>query len=113
MRLAMPSSVEESVEVSQRMHENGIQSDGAWISKTFNGPDGHRYADGSNVLHNGWHAGTGEPNEKEPIACGFVSANKSFTGLWFDSSCEESLKHTVCYGNVLVVNFIYRLSLAS
>ena len=91
MVLIRPASKLESQKINEVLSSTGIQG-GAWFSKTTYGPSGHKYADGSTVLYNGWQLG--QPNEGGLTACGYVSSN---SGLWYDySSCDEATGYTIC-----------------
>ena len=99
MVLIMPYSKNESVDILKFMKKNGL--DNAWISKTANGPYGHKYADGSMVSYKGFWGKTwanGNPSVKDKVACAYIAPD----GLWHDiSGCdstqsEQHVEYAIC-----------------
>ena len=100
MVLIMPYSEQESKDIGKFLNTNGL--DKAWISKTTNGPNAHKYADGSMVSYKGLWGKTwaeGEPSTKGKTACAYIDGVDRF---WYDvSGCdstqsEQHVEYAVC-----------------
>ena len=85
----MPVSKEESEEIKVLL--DGKNNDSAWFSKTTNGKNDFRYADGSTVSFNGW--AEGYPKQRAgKISCGYIVR----VGGWYEGPMCRKRRATIC-----------------